>query len=329
MSRLFVVLALAVLLAGSAAAHEVRPAYLALRETAPDRFEVIFKVPTRGDRVLRLAPVLPDTCVADGQPRFERVPGARIMRFAVKCEAGLAGQTVSVDGLASTLTDVLVRIERVDGAVQMGRLQPTSPPFVVEAAPSWLAVARTYTVLGVEHILLGIDHLLFVLALLLLIRSWGRLAATITAFTVAHSLTLAAATLGWVHVPGPPVEAIIALSIVFVAAEIVHGRRGHAGITARAPWIVAFTFGLLHGLGFAGALAELGLPQNAIPLALLAFNVGVELGQLAFLAAVLLAWGVVRGLGLHGSDWLVEAPAYAIGGVATFWTLQRIAGFWS
>ncbi len=131
------------------------------------------------------------------------------------------------------------------------------------------------------------------------------------------------------HVPGPPVEAIIALSIVFVAAEIVHGRRNHPGTTARAPWIVAFAFGLLHGLGFAGALAELGLPQNAIPLALLAFNVGVELGQLAFLAAVLLAWGVVRALGLRGSDWLVEVPAYAIGGVATFWMLQRIAGFWS
>ena len=329
MSRFLAALALGLLLAGSATAHEVRPAYLALRETTPDRFEVRFKVPTRGDRVLRLVPLLPNVCVASGERRFELVPGARITRFAVRCEGGLEGRTVGVEGLLATLTDVLVRIERVDGSVQVGRLQPSSPPLVVEAVPSWLELARTYTGLGVEHILLGIDHLLFVLALLLLIRSWGRLAATITAFTVAHSFTLAAATLGWLHVPGPPVEASIALSIVFVAAEIVHGRRGHGGVTARAPWIVAFTFGLLHGLGFAGALAEVGLPQNAIPLALFAFNVGVELGQLAFVLAVLFAWGLVRGLGLHGRGWLAEVPAYAIGGVATFWTLQRVAGFWS
>jgi len=329
LSRFLTAVALAVLLAGPAAAHEVRPAYLALSETAPDRYDVLFKVPTRGDSVLRLTAVLPETCVPEQETRFERVPGARVTRFAVRCEGGLEGRAVGVEGLSATLTDVLVRIERVDGSVQVGRLQPTSPPFVVKAAPGRLEVARTYTVLGVEHILLGIDHLLFVLALLLIVRGWGRLAATITAFTVAHSLTLAAATLGWVHVPGPPVEAFIALSIVFVAAEIVHGRRGRAGVTARAPWIVAFTFGLLHGLGFAGALAELGLPQNSIPLALLTFNVGVELGQLAFVAAVLLVWGVVRGLGLRSPGWLAEVPAYAIGGVATFWTLQRVAGFWN
>ncbi len=329
MSRFLTALALGLLVAGSATAHEVRPAYLALRETTPDRFEVLFKVPTRGDRVLRLVPVLPDVCVARGERRFELVPGARVTRFAVRCEGGLEGRAVSVEGLLATLTDVLVRIERVDGSVQVGRLRPTSSTLVVEAAPSWLELARTYTGLGVEHILLGTDHLLFVLALLLLIRSWGRLAATITAFTVAHSFTLAIATLSWVHVPGPPVEAIIALSIVFLAAEIVHGRRGHAGVTASAPWIVAFTFGLLHGLGFAGALGEIGLPQNAVPLALFAFNVGVELGQLAFVVAVLFAWGLVRRLGLHGRGWLAEVPAYAIGGVASFWTIQRIAGFWS
>lgn len=329
MSRLLAVLVLAGLFAGSAAAHEVRPAYLALHQTASDRFEVLFKVPTLGDRALDLAPVLPDACTPSAAPRFELLPGARVTRSSVRCEGDLAGRTLGVDGLSATLTDVLVRIERLDGSVQVGRLQPTSPTLVVEAAPSSRDVARTYTLLGFEHILLGVDHLLFVLALLLLIRSWGRLAATITAFTVAHSLTLAAATLGWVHVPGPPVEAAVALSIVFVAAEIVHGRRGEAGMTARAPWIVAFTFGLLHGLGFAGALAEVGLPQNAIPLALVAFNVGVELGQLGFVAAVLLVWGLIRGPMRHGPAWLVEVPAYAIGGVATFWTLERIAGFWS
>ncbi len=328
MSRLPILVVGALLLAGGAAAHEVRPAYLALRETAPDTFDVLFKAPTRGDRVLRLTPVLPDHCVEQGEPRFQLAPGARVTRLRVHCEGGIAGRSLAVDGLTATLTDVLVRIERADGAVQIGRLQPTSPPLLVEAAPSRLQVARTYTGLGIEHILLGIDHLLFVLALLLLIRSWGRLAATITAFTLAHSLTLAAATLGQLHVPGPPVEATIALSIVFVAAEVVHGRRGHPGLTARAPWLVAFTFGLLHGLGFAGALADVGLPQNAIPLALLAFNVGVELGQLAFVAAMLGVWGLVRGM-LGEPGRLVEIPAYAIGGIASFWTLQRLAAFWS
>jgi hydrogenase/urease accessory protein HupE len=191
------------------------------------------------------------------------------------------------------------------------------------------AVAWSYFVLGVEHILGGIDHLLFVLALLLIVRGSRRIIATVTAFTVAHSVTLAAATLGWVHVPGPPVEAIIALSIVFVASEVVHARQGRAGLTEQAPWIVAFSFGLLHGFGFAGALAEVGLPQAAIPLALLTFNVGVEVGQLMFVAAVL-ALRFVGTRFLRGeATWLPVATAYGVGAVAAFWTIERVAGFWS
>jgi hydrogenase/urease accessory protein HupE len=192
-------------------------------------------------------------------------------------------------------------------------------------------VVRTYTVLGIEHILTGFDHLLFVLALLLLVRGKRRLIATVTAFTVAHSLTLFAATLGWIHVPRPPVEAMIALSIVFVATEIVHGRQGRPGLTERYPWTVAFTFGLLHGLGFAGALAEVGLPQASIPTALLFFNVGVEIGQLLFIAAVfaLIAAGyqVARLLALAAPGWLWRVPPYAIGGLASFWLVQRVAAF--
>jgi hydrogenase/urease accessory protein HupE len=182
-------------------------------------------------------------------------------------------------------------------------------------------------VLGVEHILAGIDHLLFVLALLLIVRGSRRIVATITAFTIAHSLTLVAATLGWVHVPGPPVEAIIALSIVFVAAEVVHELRGKEGLTARAPWVVAFSFGLLHGLGFAGALAEVGLPQKAIPVALLTFNVGVELGQLLFVAVVLLLGAVFGRLMAAKPAWTTGAVAYGIGAVAAFWTLERVVSF--
>ena len=174
----------------------------------------------------------------------------------------------------------------MDGTSQMERLLPESPQFTVEAPAGTGEVAWSYLVLGVEHILGGVDHLLFVLALLLIVRGGKRILITVTAFTVAHSITLVAATLGWVHVPGPPVEAMIALSIVFVAAEIVRGLQGKPGLTARAPWIVAFSFGLLHGFGFAGALAEVGLPQKAIPVALLTFNVGVELGQLIFVALV-------------------------------------------
>ena len=200
---------------------------------------------------------------------------------------GLAGQTMAIDGIAGGVTDVIVRIERMDGTSQVEHLLPQRPEFVIQGTTGNWQVAGSYLVLGIEHILGGIDHLLFVLALLLIVRGARRIILTITAFTVAHSITLVAATLGWVTVPGPPVEAIIALSIVFVAAEAVHGLQGRPGLTARAAWVVAFSFGLLHGFGFAGALAEVGLPQKAIPVALLMFNVGVEIGQLLFVTFLL------------------------------------------
>jgi hypothetical protein len=198
----------------------------------------------------------------------------------------------------------------------------------VQAAPSRLELASTYTRLGVEHILLGVDHLLFVLALLILVEGTWRLVETITAFTAAHSLSLAAATLGFVRVPARPVEAVVALSIVFLAAEIVHVRQGRPALAHRRPWIVAFSFGLLHGLGFAGALAALGLPQNAIPLALLFFNVGVELGQLLFIAAALASMAVLRRIPFARAQWAWRVPVYAIGSFAAYWTIERIARFW-
>jgi hydrogenase/urease accessory protein HupE len=202
---------------------------------------------------------------------------------------------------------------------------------VVEAAPRALQVARTYLVLGIEHILGGVDHLLFVLALVILVKGTRRLIATVTAFTLAHSLTLAGATLGFLHVPGPPVEAAIALSIVFVAAEIIRSRQGNAGVTEKFPWIVAFSFGLLHGFGFASALNEVGLPQSAIPVALLCFNVGVEIGQLLFIAAVFtviaLARQLTRRFGMSQPLWAWRVPPYAIGTVAAFWIIQRVGAF--
>lgn len=329
---------LLVIAATSASAHEVRPAYLELRETDSETFAVTWKVPAKGDRRLALYARLPQSCTTVVPLATRATPGAYTDRSTIICADGLAGGTVAIDGLAATLTDVLVRLEWLDGTSQVVRLTPDSPSFTVAASPSRMEVAGTYLFLGVEHILGGIDHLLFVLALLMIVEGRHKLLWTITAFTIAHSITLALATLGFVSVPSAPVEAVIALSILFLAVEIVHGQQGRSGLTARAPWVVAFTFGLLHGFGFAGALAEVGLPQASIPLALFLFNVGVELGQVLFVAAVLAALFAARWIGAHWPEetrpqWARSAlasavPTYAIGTVASFWMIQRVAAFW-
>jgi hypothetical protein len=326
-AALFAAAALAV--ATPATAHELRPAYLELREIGANRFDVLWKVPTRGEMVLSLAVRLPAHCKSEAPPARTDVGGAITERWRVDCASGLVGETIAIGGLEATLTDALARIERADGTAQLARLTPAAPRFVVAAAPSRLDIAATYLWLGVEHIWLGVDHLLFVLGLLILVNGRRRLVATITAFTVAHSITLAAATLGVVRLSQQPVEAVIALSIVFVAAEIARAHTGRADWTQRWPWPLAFSFGLLHGFGFAGALRDVGLPEHAIPLALLFFNVGVEVGQLAFIAAVatLLAVGVRSAL-RELPHWPRRMPAYGIGGLAAFWTIERVAAFW-
>jgi hydrogenase/urease accessory protein HupE len=328
--RLVVLLLLAAV--ATAGADEFRPAYLQLRQVDAQTYDVLWKLPALDEStVLRLQPRFPAGTRAVTPVRSSFAAGTAVQRWRVQVDGGLAGQTIEFPDLATRRIDVLVRVERADGTVQLGRVLPVEPRFVVTASPGSFDVARTYTVLGVEHILMGVDHLLFVLALLIVVKGTRRLVATITAFTVAHSLTLFAATLGWIDVPGPPVEAFIALSIVFVAGEIVHGRQGRPGLTARYPWIVAFTFGLLHGLGFAGALAEVGLPPLSIPMALLFFNVGVEIGQLIFIAAVLAVLAAGRWLGrrlaLAPPAWLWRIPPYAIGGLASYWVVERIAAF--
>jgi hydrogenase/urease accessory protein HupE len=324
-AAIFFVLAVACLVR-PASAHEVRPCYLELTQTEADAYDVLWKVPAAGGE-LRFGVYVrfPEGTVETSERRGRFAGQAFVERWSVSRAGGLIDQTIHIDGLRSTLTDVLVRVERLDGTVLVARVEPAHPSLFLAASPSKWSLAGTYFVLGVEHILLGIDHLLFVLALLMLVKGGRRLIGTITAFTVAHSITLAAATLGWVNVPGAPVEAVIALSIVFVAAEIVHGWRGQEGVTARAPWIVALVFGLLHGFGFAGALHEVGLPDHAIPLALFLFNVGVEVGQLLFVAAVLVLLGLARQAVSEIPRWAVLAPAYAIGAVAMTWTLQRAA----
>lgn len=311
-----------------AAAHEVRPAYLQIRQTGAASYDMLWKVPGRGENLrLGLYVKLPDDCASVAPPRTEYADGAFIERSSIHRAGGFEGEVIYIEGLSATMTDVLVRIEWLNGATETARLTPESPSFVVTGNPSQLRVAATYLRIGVEHILLGIDHLLFVLALVLLVNEWRTLIATITAFTVAHSITLAGATLGWVRVPGPPIEVCIALSILFVAAEIAQQRRGRPGLTARRPWCVAFAFGLLHGFGFASALGEVGLPQSAIPLALLFFNAGVELGQLCFIALVQSVVVLGRRLPIPAPAWAWRVPPYAIGSTAAFWLLQRLEAF--
>jgi hydrogenase/urease accessory protein HupE len=328
---------LAVLLAQPALSDELRPGYLEMRQTGPGTYNLLFKIPARGED-LRLAIYvkLPDDTQDATPPRAAFSDGAYVERRTIRRDGGLVGQPVAIEGLSATSTDVLVRIESLAGAIQTERLSPTKTSFIIQAVPGAGEVAATYLRLGVEHILFGFDHLLFVLALVILVRDWRRVALTVTAFTVAHSITLAAATLGLVNVPGPPIEAAIALSIVLVAVEIVNARRGTPSMAARRPWLVAFCFGLLHGFGFAGALAEVGLPHHAIPIALLFFNLGVEIGQLAFVAAVLSAGGMFRRALAYRLEAALVQPtvnrldviaAYVIGAVAAYWLIERTSAF--
>ena len=332
MRRLGVLLLLGMGLALPAAADEFRPAYLQLRQVDTTTYDVLWKLPALDESTtLKLRPQFPPGTQAITPLRSSYAAGTAVQRWRVQAEGGLAGKAIEFQNLAASRIDVLVRVERSDGTVQIGRVLPLAPRLVVTASPGAFEVAQTYTVLGIEHILMGLDHLLFVLALLILVQGTRRLIATITAFTLAHSLTLFAATLGWLNVPGPPVEAVIALSIVFVAGEIVHARQGRLGLTQRWPWLVAFSFGLLHGLGFAGALAEVGLPPLSIPMALLFFNVGVEVGQLIFigmvLGAIAVARRIARSLKIDAPSWGWRVQPYAIGAIAAFWVVQRVAAF--
>lgn len=324
MIRLLSSLALLLVLQGTGLAHELRPGFLEIKQTSAERYDVRFKVPARGDMRLGLYVRLPGTCADDTPPRTERAGDAFLENLTVSCPGGLAGKQVSIDGLSGTFTDVVVRIEGASGAVQAARLTPDQPVFTVDAAPTWLDTARTYFLLGVEHILLGIDHLLFVLALLLLVGNTWMLVKMITAFTVAHSITLAVAALGWAQIPQAPVETVIALSIMFVAAETIRPKRDENDLVSKAPWVIAFAFGLLHGLGFGGALKEIGLPQSDVPLALLTFNLGVEAGQLLFVLAVLGLKAVIdRMLDLKLS-WARSITGYGVGSLAAVWFVQRV-----
>jgi hydrogenase/urease accessory protein HupE len=330
----FSLVVVALLLAGMvrARADEFKPAYLQLTQLDRETYDVLWKVPAIDESTtLKVKPQFPDGTEALTELRSTFSRGITVQRWRIRVPEGLDGKSISFSQLSETRIDVLARLVRLDGTVQLERILPVHPSFVGRRSPGRMEVVRTYTILGIEHILSGFDHLLFVLALVLLVQGTRRLLVTITAFTAAHSLTLAGATLGWVHVAGPPVEASIALSIVFVASEIVHTRQGRYSVTQHYPWVVAFAFGLLHGFGFAGALAQVGLPQSSIPIALLFFNVGVEIGQVIFVAAVLtviaVGWRAAQRLRLSQPVWLWRIAPYAIGALASFWLVERVAAF--
>jgi hydrogenase/urease accessory protein HupE len=325
--RALAVLGVSACLASASLAHEVRPAYLDLKEESPGTFDVLFKTPMVGDLRLWLGVGFSGQ-VQSLTPVTSRTTGdALVQTWRIRASEGLAGHDVRIVGLENTISDALLRVEFADGRSWDQRLTPAAPAATVPAAQSGSGVAATYFSLGVEHILLGYDHLLFVLGLFLLTSTLRQLAGAITAFTVAHSVTLAAATLGLVRVPSKPVEAVIALSIAFLAVEIVRARSGKAGMAAQAPWIVAFAFGLLHGLGFAGALSEIGMPSGHIPIALFFFNVGVEAGQLLFVAAAMALAAAVRLAPLRLPPCATLVPTYLIGSLAMAWFVQRVFAF--
>jgi hydrogenase/urease accessory protein HupE len=323
--------ACAALLAPAAAAHDARPAYLQIDEIAPGRYDVLWRTPVLSGARLPVALQLPPTLRSVTPPRVQELSDSIVERRVIEADAGaLAGARIRFPGLEATITDVLVRTSLLDGTRATTLVRPSQSWVELAAARGSLAVAGAYLRHGVEHILLGFDHLLFVLALILIVRSTRTLLVTITAFTLAHSITLALATLGLVRVPGPPVEAAIALSIVLLAAELVKRERGEPpGLAERWPWVIAFCFGLLHGFGFAGALVAVGLPQGEIPLALLGFNLGVELGQLAFIAAVLCLRALARRIAPSAAfeRRALAGVSYAIGSLAAFWFCERLADF--
>jgi hydrogenase/urease accessory protein HupE len=309
-----------------AQAHEVRPAYLELKETAPGQFSVLWRTPVMSGMRLPIVLKIPDDVQNLKEPTVQELADSLVERRWIDAGPdGLAGKRIEFVGLQLTITDVLIRLEMLDGRTWTTIARPSQPWVEIAASQTWLEVVGTYIVEGIRHILFGADHMLFVLGLLLIVKDGWILLKTVTAFTVAHSITLAIATLGYAEVPVLPLNAAIALSILFLGPEIVRSWRGETSFTIRHPWVVAFAFGLLHGFGFASALTSAGLPRHELPLALVSFNVGVELGQLGFIALVLALEYSFRALEVRWPRWVQALPGYTVGTLGAFWTVQRLA----
>ena len=314
------------LLASPAAhAHESRPAYLEIKETAPGQFSVLWRTPVLAGMRLPIVLKLPERVKNLKEPVVSELTDSLVQRRWIDAGPnGLAGKRIEFPGLQLTITDVLIRVEMLDGRKWTTIAHPSQPWVEIAASQMWFEVVGTYVGEGIRHILFGADHMLFVLGLLLIVKNGWMLVKTVTAFTVAHSITLAIATLGYAHVPAPPLNAAIALSILFLGPEIVRSWRGETSFTIQHPWVVAFAFGLLHGFGFASALTSAGLPRHELPLALVSFNVGVELGQLGFIAFILALERSFRVLEIRWPRWVQALPGYAVGTLGAFWTVQRL-----
>lgn len=314
----------------AALSHALDPGYLDLSAMGQDRWRVTWRVPDVGGAPMPMSPLLPKNCATDPAPAAQFDGRGWGMAYLASCPGGLAGGVIRIEGLERTRTDVLVRYEPAEGQAVTRRLTARDRDFVVPEDPRHLEIVSSYVSLGVTHILEGVDHLLFVLALLLLVGDRRRLFWAVTAFTLAHSITLGLATMGWLTLPSAPVEVVIALSIVFLAHELALPPARRDPVAERFPALIAFAFGLVHGLGFAGALNEIGLPEGDIPLALFSFNIGVEIGQLLFIVAVLLVGNLLRrmipALATRRAA-LSRGASYAIGSLAAFWVVERLSGF--
>lgn len=315
--------------ASAAFAHEARPGVLELTQTGPETFSFLWKKPSGGEVELQIAPAIPPSCQLQTPDRQQQIlPGALVVRGILHCDGGIAGKTIAIAGLEATISDVFVRVRHSDGRLESHLLTPASRSVAVGATTTLRQRSLGYLELGFQHILLGMDHLLFVLGLLLIVSDRWMLVKTISAFTVAHSITLAIATLGYANAPLLPLNAAIALSILFLGPEIVRKWRGETSFTIRHPWVVALAFGLLHGFGFASGLTAMGLPKAEIPLALLLFNIGVELGQLCFVYLILLLERAFRILEIRWPQLVQRVPGYMVGTLGAFWTMQRIYLLW-
>lgn len=306
-------------------ADEMRPGYLEFTQLGQAEWKLVWKAPVIGGLATRTKPAFPAFCTQS--PPQARVDGlVLVAESRLTCSKDLAGAQVGLTGMDQAFTDALLRIAPMGRPVQAARLTPDRAMVTVSTVPDGWEVARSYFVLGIIHILEGYDHLLFVVALVLLIGAPGRVVKAATAFTLAHSITLVGSTLGLVGLAQAPVEALIALSIVFLAVEIVKRDPERPNLAERAPWVVAFLFGLIHGFGFAGALREIGLPESDVPTALLTFNLGVEAGQLVIIGAVLAAIALLRRFAPSALRPAVLSTTYAIGIISSFWFIERIAG---
>lgn len=323
---LVVLLFLCVGLRGESFAHESQPGLLELRQLGVTRYEVIWRAPIYYGRPHPARLQLPEDWQTVGEPTVRQLSDSALHRRMVDVPGGsINGSMVRFPNLEATITDVFVRILRLDGSRTSLVVRPTQPFIELRGERPWYVSAREYFVLGIHHILTGIDHLLFVLGLLLIVGSRYTLFKTITAFTIAHSITLAIATLGYASAPMQPLNAAIALSILFLGPEIVRVWRGETSFTIRHPWVVAFAFGLLHGFGFASGLTTIGLSSAEIPVALLLFNVGVEIGQLFFVLVIVMLERSFRVLEIRWPRWAEALPAYMVGSLGAFWTIQRVA----